>query len=157
MDKIREYANYDPRQWMSAEDVQVRWKITDTGSMPRKLVADSLACNHPLHNEDLEAQKLWTKVLQKYPNLSTDIHKAGAKKWNGTQPWDDEHRTSYMIPDTVSLEQRWEDQILAKRSREEVKAAADGGCLKSRLELLHLDRNLDPKLFAVVSTSSASK
>jgi hypothetical protein len=49
---------------------------------------------------------------------------------------------SYVVPDVMRLADRWDEQILTKRTRAEVKAAADGGCLKSQIQLDHLDRNV---------------
>jgi hypothetical protein len=41
-------------------------------------------CKNPFLNEDVEDQ--WTRLLERQPDLSVNMHKGAAKKWNGTQP-----------------------------------------------------------------------
>ncbi|TVY78502.1 hypothetical protein LSUE1_G005935 [Lachnellula suecica] len=128
--------------WPSIEDAKLIYDITDKGSLLRKFVSDVLACKNPLRSDDLDEREKWDALLVSLPDLSMDIHRAGARNWNGTKAWDSEHRLSYMVPET-SLAIRWEQQILAKRTRDEIKIAADGGDLLSQIQLEHLDRKVE--------------
>lgn len=101
MDSIRRYARHchrrpDGVQWPSLEEAELIYKITAKGSVLRKFVADVLACNNELRKVELQEQ--WLALLDRHPELSVDIHRAELRDLKGTQPWDAEHRMSYMVP-----------------------------------------------------------
>lgn len=68
----------------------------------------------------------WNTMLDRCPDLRADMEKATRQEWNGTYPWDEQYRDEYMVEE-FSLEQRWEDQILARRTASEVDEAAKAG------------------------------
>jgi len=139
----RAYKVYN-RRWPEIQEVELVYHLTERGSALRKLAADVLACANPLHDQDIETQEEWAACLERQPAISLDILKAGGRNWNGTNPWDDEHRASYMVP-FVPLEQRWEEQILMERPREEIELAAEGGCTRSRIQLQLLDERIEER------------
>lgn len=130
------------RSWPSVLEAEIAYQITEKGSVLRKLVADLLACDNPLHDDDVAKQEEWVALLERQPALSVDIIRAGGRKWNGTKPWDDEHGASYMMSE-VSLDQRWEEQILMESSRNEIARLAEDGCIRSRIQLQHLNRKVE--------------
>ena len=64
----------------------------------------------------------------------------GAKEWGGSLPWEDDNFEAYM-EDEPLLDQAWEEQILEKRGIDEIRKEAKKRCVRSMLELAHLERN----------------
>ena len=79
-------------------------------------------------------------MFKNWPALTTEVAHAAEEDWNGTYPWDDENRERYM-QDEVPLDQLWEEHILARRSIKEIKQAGKNNCLRSMIELDHLERD----------------
>jgi hypothetical protein len=130
--------------WPNVEEARYVYKSTPAGSELRKLVADTLAYRNPfqVHGDESEEYGAWEGLLREVPHgtdLSVDMNLAAGKKWNGTKPWDDEHRSRFTVEE-VSIDERWEKLILSKRSKEATEMAAEAGCLLSKLELAHLNR-----------------
>ena len=79
-------------------------------------------------------------LFERNIHLRKDLAIAKGKTWNGTFPWDDQYRQSYM-EETIPLEEIWETQILSKdKGKAEIKKAAKAGDFLSKIELAHLDR-----------------
>jgi hypothetical protein len=91
-----------------------------------------MTCKNPFstHSENSEEIKLWTELLDNFPDLVRDMA-VGSKQWGDSLPWDDIHRDQY-VEKEVPVEER---------SREEMQAAVNRHwCRKSEIELGHLER-----------------
>jgi hypothetical protein len=81
----------------------------------RMFAVHSMACKSPFDKsqEGTERYKEWTKewtaLLKNVPDLISDIARVAGIEWNGTYPWDDEHRKAYLV-DQVAPDQLWEEQ-----------------------------------------------
>ena len=141
MDTVWEYCKDPDNQWPVLEEVEVIYKISGKDSKIRKYAAHSTARKSPFekYQEGSVMYKAWNTLLEKYPDIGLDIARVAGKEWNGTYPWDDEHRQAY-LEDEVALDQLWEQQILAARSMEEIRVAAKGNCVRSIIELAHIER-----------------
>jgi hypothetical protein len=141
MDTFREHCKKPKKEWPAVEKIRVIYETSTKDSKLRKFAAHSMACKNPFEQymEGSEMYKAWNTLLEDSPEIAQDIVRGAGKKWNGTFPWDDEHRQAY-LEDEVDLEQLWEKQILAARSIEDVKAAAQRNCIRSKIELAHLER-----------------
>jgi hypothetical protein len=141
MDTVREYCKMPDREWPVLEVVDAIYKTSCKDSKFRKFAAHSMARESPFekYEEGSEMYKSWNTLLKNSPDLGIDIALVAGKEWNGIYPWDDEHRQAY-LEDEVDLDQRWEYQILAARSIEEIKVAAKSNCIRSILELAHIER-----------------
>jgi hypothetical protein len=131
---------------LDLQDAYVIYETTTKDSKLRKFAAHSITCESPFE-QDVEGGKMyqaWNTLLEELPELAVDIALVAGKDWNGTYPWDYVHRQAYLV-DEVDLGQRWEDQILAARSMEEIKAAAEGGCVRSIIESDHIGREKGSK------------
>lgn len=114
------------------------------GSKLRKFVAHCIARDSPFekYKEDSNEYKKWTALLQKWPDLSLEIATIAGKKWNSTYPWYDGHRAAYVEHEEDLGEQR-DKQILLSRDIDEIRRAAEDGCMQSMVELDHLKRDVD--------------
>jgi hypothetical protein len=128
-------------QWPALEVVKVIYETSPKGSKLRKFAAHSMACDSPFekHWEGDKMYEGWNTLLEDILELGPDIARVAGKQWNGTYPWDGEHRQAYLKVE-VAPDQLWEEQILAARSIEEIKTAAKGNCLRSMIELAHIER-----------------
>jgi hypothetical protein len=100
-----------------------------------------MTCKNPFstHSENSEEIKLWTELLDNFPDLVRDMA-VGSKQWGDSLPWDDIHRDQY-VEKEVPVEERWDTLILARRTREEIQEAVNRNwCRKSEIELGHLER-----------------
>jgi len=66
--------------------------------------------------------------------------KGGKHKVEWSIPMDDEHRDLYM-EEEKPLDQVWEEVILRTRSLDKIKKEAKNGCVRSKIELDHINRN----------------
>lgn len=139
MDEIRE-ASKVAKEALSVFAVNTRYNNTKKGSLLRRFTADTMNCKDPFQRfeEGSEAWKRWEEVLHNHKDLSFDMAKA-EKRWIGVRPWDDTCRGRYMVEEPP-LDELWEAQILAKRTKEEITAAANAKCVRSIIELAHLQR-----------------
>ena len=90
--------------------------------------------------EGSKTWKDWKALLKRCPDLSNDMAMRVGKEWNGTYPWHEAYRESYLEPE-VPLEEKWEHQMLAKRSRAETNASSKSKCLRGVIELDNLERD----------------
>ena len=67
-----------------------------------------------------------------------DVLKAGGKKWQEGKPWKLKWRHEFLAPEEPIYEV-WKKAILKERTEVEVKKAADGGCVRSRVEAAVLE------------------
>jgi hypothetical protein len=148
MDTIRTYCKEPPEDYwlpLDTKDVATIYRDSSKYSKLRMFAAHSMACKSPFDKsqEGTERYKEWTKewttLLENVPDLISDIARVAELEWNGTHPWDDEHRKAYLV-DQVAPDQLWEEQILAARRIEEIKAAATGNCIRSMIELAYIER-----------------
>lgn len=140
-DNIHAYKT-EKKNWIYVASFDSIYKNTTTrASLLRKLAVDVLTFYNPfqIHQEGSKAWGEWDALRQKYPDLSKDLAEAEGMQWNGTHPWDHEHRASYMVKE-VPLEQTWEKQILAKRSKSEIIEGKRVHDIRSIIELAHLER-----------------
>ncbi len=106
------------------------------------LVTHSVAWKRPCaeFEEGSKDHKTWSEFLRMWPDLAVEIATINSNRWNGKNPWDDEHRVMYM-EDEIPLAEQWDKHILSCRNIQEIKKAAAGGCVRSVIELDHLQRN----------------
>jgi hypothetical protein len=109
--------------------------------LTRKLITHIVAHANPFAVEGSEDFKTWEEILRNDPDFAVDFSLAAGRNWNGTYPCDNEHRAAYM-EEEFDLNERWEEQILSKGSKEEVEANAVGleADMQSKIELHHLKR-----------------
>jgi hypothetical protein len=119
------------------------YQVSTEGSLLRKYTANLLNYQNPFNGLE-EGSKSWNewKALQKrYPDLSNDmVTRAGQREWKGTHPWDEQYRASYTEKD-APLEEKWKQQILAKRSKADIQEAARSQHLQAIIELDNLERD----------------
>ena len=101
-----------------------------------------------------QEMKQWEELLKSEPDLTYDMARGG-KQWRELRPWEGQARGRYLATET-SLSERWEMQLLEKRSKEEIKAASDAGCVRSQIELRHLERK-KPALRLDVTIQGAAR
>jgi hypothetical protein len=141
MDDIRQDAKNERNHWVYIKSVESVYKVSKKTSMLRKFTADVLCCHNPFdkHKPGSKDRADWERLMDRCHDIAVDMAKAAVKKWNGTNPWDDEHRGSYM-EEEVPLGDLWEQQILSRRSRADIEKAAKAKCIQSVIELEHLKR-----------------
>jgi hypothetical protein len=139
MDDCRIYCQDPAAPWPYVEAISTMYTLTKKGSLLRKFAAHSMMCKNPFTEleEGSREYKKWEKLLEKCPDLATDMVKG--KNWNGTRPWDDEHRGAYM-EEEADLDKRWDELILRQRTKAEIKKEADKKDIRSIIELEHLER-----------------
>jgi hypothetical protein len=136
--------NYWPG-FVRAEDIYDRTSQHDGGNKDgdcklRKLVANMMAYGRSKVYWTVEnTEKGWRKLLEDQPDLSMDISCATPRKPNDPPPWSSQFRKEYMVAEEP-LGHRWESQILAQRSKADIEKEAGKGCVRSILELNHLNR-----------------
>jgi hypothetical protein len=128
---FKDYAN----MWPNVTAVEVTYKATKKGSLPRKLTADSINCKNPFKTfeEGSKEWKEWVDLLDKDPDISRDIILNNRVDWNGTYAWDDEHRAKYML-DEIPLDESYKSFILSRRTEAQIEKAAKSRCLRSMIE-----------------------
>jgi hypothetical protein len=107
----------------------------------KRFIAESVACRNPFEKygkEDLEYCS-WSNLFRELPDLGLDVARAAAKKSN-VFPWDDARISEYM-EEELDLNRLWEEQILKRRNLEEIEEDARGGCIRSIIELDHINHN----------------
>lgn len=111
------------------------------GTKIRKLFSHVAARLGPLqrYKEGSEEHTEWVALFREQPELVFDIATMAGKDWQDTYPGDDEYRSLY-LEEEVSLEDKWEKQILAFRNIDAIKAKAKERCVWSMIELDHLER-----------------
>ena len=141
MDDCRTYCQDGSESWPFIEGVETMYKVSGKGSVLRKFAAHSMACKSPfeLHDEGSKPYKDWEALVTKYRDIAIDMAVAAGKNWNDTLPWDDGNRAAYMLEE-VPLEDAWDEYILSTRTKAEIKKAAKAKCIRSIIELEHLDR-----------------
>jgi len=147
MDGIRNSYKARANERLKAPTLGFVYKVTKQGSLLRKFFSDLMSCKNPFQGleEGSEIWAEWDALLKRAPDLSNDITKAAGKQWGRTRAWDDVHRDSYMVKE-VPLAKAWMDQILVKRTKEEIEEAAKGKDARSILEFAHLKRNEAPTI-----------
>lgn len=142
MDDYQTWCKQNPQLWPSVAGIELIYKLSAKGSLFRKFAAHSVHCKPPLEGckEGSKEHKDWSDFLDRCPELVKDMALMG-KSWKGTVAWDDVNRFEYMVEE-VPLNIRWDEMILAARSKEDIVKAAATGCRKSKIELGHLNRNM---------------
>jgi hypothetical protein len=139
VDLCREWLKESDGPW-KFEDV---YKCAEKGSKLRKLASHVMAFQNPFveYDEKSEEFKAWDDLLARVPDVAVDFAKAFGLKWHRTKPWDEQNLATYM-EEEVSLEERWENQILSRRTKETIEREAGANCIRSIIELQHLERTL---------------
>lgn len=142
MDDCRTYCEDPTNPWPFIEGIETMYMNSKRGSLLRKFAAHSMVVQNPFvkNAEGSKEFKNWEHLLQRISDITVDITMAAGKQWNGTQPWDDEHRAAYVLKE-VPLEERWEKHILSTRTKSDIKKDAKAKCIRSIIELEHLERN----------------
>ncbi|EPE33204.1 hypothetical protein GLAREA_06216 [Glarea lozoyensis ATCC 20868] len=106
-----------------------------------KFLAHVTAHQSPFEScaEGSEEFQSWLKLLKSHPQFAIDMAISAGKNWNGTKPWDEEHRSAY-TEEELDLNEIFAQQILERREEEEIEAAAKQHCIRSLIELQHLNR-----------------
>jgi hypothetical protein len=141
MDDIRVSCKSD-ELWPSIQGVELMYKSGKKGSALRKFAVHSMVCKNPFVTNAAGSKeyKDWERLVKRVSDISVDFMLAAGKWWNGTHPWDDEHRATYMEKE-VPLEERWEKHILSARSKANIKKDAKAKDIRGIIELEHLERN----------------
>jgi hypothetical protein len=133
-----------PNNWVCIELVEATYGVSNRGSLIRRYTADLLSYNSPFTplEEGSASFKVWEALLERIPDLKHDLAVRIGKQWNGSHPWDEKNRESYVKAE-VSLDEKWEKMILAKRCkpRTGIEEDAEAGGLKDNIHLDHLERN----------------
>ena len=151
MKKILDYGQ-QKQTWPTPEVAKFAYKHTTQGSALRRVVADLLGRENPLKSCKTEDEdwKKWKELFAKYPELSLDmlcvdgnldvflVDEFGVAE--SVAVWSDHWKECFMEKE-IPIDERWEEQILAHRGREAIEKNAACGCVKSILELKHLDRS----------------
>ncbi|KUJ16523.1 uncharacterized protein LY89DRAFT_734624 [Mollisia scopiformis] len=140
-DCFRHACRDERRHFVYVTSIESVYKATEKASVARKFTTDLMNCLNPLKKlkEGSEKWNDWTAMLERCPDLKADMENAVRQDWNGTYPWDCQYRDSYMVEE-FNLGERWEEQILARRSLEQITMDAATGEMKSVLQLSHLKR-----------------
>jgi len=132
----------EPNHFMYVNTIEAVYRITRASCNLRRFYAECIAAKNPLqeHPEGSKEHSDWRSLFERNSHLRNDLAIANGKKWNGTFPWDDKFRQSYM-EETIPLEEIWDTQILSEdKSKAEIKKAAEAGDFLSKIKLAHLDR-----------------
>jgi hypothetical protein len=126
--------------WPAVEDVRSVYKVLGNGSKLRKFTADSVAFKNPFErfSEGDEAYDAWCQLFKDFPELGLDVAKATGKG-NGKPPWNEDNIGKYM-EEEIDLNKSWEEMILKARTRAEIEKEARDGCVRSKVELDHINR-----------------
>lgn len=127
--------------WPSVESVRFIYALGAEETNLKRFIAESVACRNPFEKygkEDLEYCS-WSNLFRELPDLGLDVARAAAKKSN-VFPWDDARISEYM-EEELDLNRLWEEQILKRRNLEEIEEDARGGCIRSIIELDHINHN----------------
>jgi hypothetical protein len=115
----------------------------DQTSLPPKFMSDYVSHNNPFANciAGSELFVLWNDFLKSHPQFAIDLTIAAGKNWGGiTGPCDIAVRSNYM-EEEFDLNKRWEEQILQNKTKATIEAAAKASCLRSLVQLRHLNRD----------------
>ncbi|KAF4635823.1 hypothetical protein G7Y89_g2264 [Cudoniella acicularis] len=135
MDLIRTDCKTTPNNFVCIDSIESMYNVTKPRSLLRKFMADVMNCKNPFQTlqEGSEAWKDWETLLKRLPELSIDMARASGKHWNDSFPWDEKHREAYMEKE-LPLEEVWDMEILAKRSKAEVEEKSKAGDLQKDLQ-----------------------
>ena len=130
VDMLRNYfakEHADEKAYPNIEDVKRIYDTSTKYNQTRYLAADALArrvlSQHRRDGSNRES-RTWASAITRVSGLMADLSWTGAQDWDGKLPWDDSHRSRYMV-DEVPLEQLLEERILKpKREREAAESAA---------------------------------
>jgi BTB/POZ domain len=142
MDDVRTWCKGTTNEkWPACQDIDLIYRLTNHGAKLRKFAAASIAYRDPFekHTEGEEKYKAWEELFKNWPALKADVAEAAEEDWSDTNPWDDENRERYMEKE-ISLNQLWEEHILARRTIDQIKEAAKDGCPRSMIELDHVTK-----------------
>jgi hypothetical protein len=141
MDDCRAFCQDETQPWPFIQGVETMYKVSGKGSTLRKFAAHSMACKNPFekYKEGTKEYKKWEALVKEYQDIAFDMAVAAGKNWNGTLPWDDENRAAYMVEE-VPLEEAWEKYILSTRTKADIKKNSKAKCIRSIVELEHLER-----------------
>jgi len=78
-------------------------------------------------------------LLRENPEFSLNVHFAGNERWYETKLWDDEYRDEYRTSKDDTLAEKWEMKI-RHTGMDALEKGVRGGCVKGRLEQIHLER-----------------
>jgi hypothetical protein len=133
---------WEPKIYLPlAEEVRFAYEVLDNDSKLRNFFADSLALTNPFEecSEGDEDYGTWCQLFKDFPELGLDVAKAVGNK-NSDSPGHNKNIGKYM-EEEVDLNKAWEDMILKARTRAEIEKDARDGCIRSKVELDHLNRD----------------
>jgi len=142
MTKIIQYAE-KKTIWPSPDVAIFAYTSTFANSQLRCLVADLLGHNNPLKKSIVEGNRQWQRVIASFPDLALDMIRVDANTEAGeANVWTDKWAQNFMVEE-VNIDERWENLILAERNLEIIESEAMDGCLRSIIELKHLERKVE--------------
>lgn len=123
------------------EAVRFAYEVLGNDSGLRKFIADSVAFIKPFEvfSEGDEEYGRWCQLFIDFPELDLDVAKAAGKD-NRKSPGNIENIGKYM-EEEIDLNESWEEMILKARTRAEIEKDARDGCIRSKVELDHLNRD----------------
>lgn len=139
-EEFRDYGQSPAFRRPSLQIVRSVYELTEKGSKLRRFAADSVAAKNPFkkYSEEDQEYDAWCKLFKEFPELGLDVAQAAGKN-NDKYPWDDENIGEYM-EEEVDPDQSWDELILKARTQEEIEEDAWNGCIRSKIELDHLNR-----------------
>jgi hypothetical protein len=127
--------------WPDVEVARFAYEVLHNDSKLRKFVADMLAFKNPFEkcSEGDEDHGMWCQLFKDSPELGLDVAKAVGTK-NSRSPGHNTNIWKYMETES-GLNKAWKEMILKARTRAEIEKDARDGCIRSKVELDHLNRD----------------
>jgi len=127
--------------WPSVKSVKFVYGLGDQETKIKRFMVDLVACKNPFekYGEEEPEYGQWSDLFKELPELGLDVARASAKKSN-LLPWNDARIGDYMEKE-LDLNQLWEELILQDRELVEIEEDAENGCIRSIIELDHINRD----------------
>ncbi|KAE9370930.1 hypothetical protein N431DRAFT_468935 [Stipitochalara longipes BDJ] len=138
--RIRCHDENAANPWPSVKSVRFVYGLRDQDTKIKRFMVDLVASKNPFekYGEEDPEYTWWSDLFKELPELGLDVARSSAKKSNAL-PWDDARIGGYM-EEELDLNQVWKEQMLKDRDLAEIEEDAQNGCIRSIIELDHINR-----------------